>query len=55
MPVVIVTAKQLSEAEHRELEMRVVQIIQKGEVNLEAQLRLTLEQVLSNQQKYHAQ
>ena len=47
LPVVIVTAKQLSEAERRELEMRVVQIIQKGNSQLEDQLKETLEQVLN--------
>ena len=38
LPVVVVTAKQLSTKDRRELEMRVVQIIQKGEDNLEEQL-----------------
>ena len=47
LPVVIVTAKQLSETERRELEMRVVQVIQKGEADLEERLRATLQQVLA--------
>ena len=47
LPVVVVTAKDLSERERRELEMRVTQVIQKGEENLEEQLREALSQVLA--------
>ena len=54
LPVVIVTAKQLSASERRELEMRVVQIVQKGEDNLEEQLHTILQQVILNQEKQQA-
>ncbi|HXH02100.1 MAG TPA: response regulator [Candidatus Competibacteraceae bacterium] len=46
LPVVVVTAKQLSPAERRELEMRVVQVIQKGDDTLEGRLREVLESAL---------
>jgi CheY-like chemotaxis protein len=47
LPVVIVTAKELSDSERRELEMRVVQVIQKGEDNLEGHLKEVLQEVLT--------
>ena len=45
LPVVIVTAKQLTDSERRELEMRVVSIIEKGQYNLEETLRDSLTQI----------
>ncbi len=48
LPVVVVTAKQLTAAERRELEMRVVQVIQKGDDTLEGRLREVLEHALGS-------
>ena len=46
IPVVVVTAKQLTPSERRELEMRVVQVIQKGDDTLGGRLHEVLENSL---------
>ncbi len=48
LPVVVVTAKQLSSAERRELEMRVAQVIQKGDATIESQLAEALQNAFAN-------
>ena len=48
LPVVVVTAKQLTSKDRRELEMRVVQIIQKGEDQLEKNLEEILTTAFRN-------
>ncbi len=48
LPVVVVTAKQLSSAERRELEMRVAQVIQKGDAAIENQLAEALQNAFAN-------
>ena len=47
LPVAVVTAKQLSDQERRELEMRVIRVIQKGESTLEESLRAILPRAVS--------
>ncbi len=46
LPVIVVTAKQLSDTEKRELEMRVVQLIQKGDEHLEQHVKNIVQQVI---------
>lgn len=48
IPVVVVTAKPLSMEERRELEMRVVDIVEKGEQMIESRLLKTLEEALES-------
>ncbi len=47
IPVVIITAKQLSAAEQHELDLRTVQVLQKGDVLLESRLREVLKQAIA--------
>ncbi|MFO1352384.1 MAG: response regulator [Gammaproteobacteria bacterium] len=48
LPVIIVTAKELTSSERKELEMRVVDIIQKGDESLEDRLREVLEKAMEH-------